>query len=116
MGLGPCQHRLRWSQRCSAALDVSHPTQQPELTFSGTLGEQVNAALTNVQMSVGNCYSLILVDPQGAALASNSSCNGDGSSLGLGPDTLNATGTWAILFRIADVTATGTSGASAASP
>ena len=53
----------------SAALDVVNPGQQPELTFAGTVGESINAVLTDVEMSDSGCYTLSLVDPQGTISA-----------------------------------------------
>jgi hypothetical protein len=99
----------------SAALNVVHPTQMPELTFSGTDGESIQAAVTDVEMSDDGCYDLELVGPQGSGGTGTESCSGNGSSAGIGPFTLPATGTWAILL-ILDPTATGTSSASVKSP
>jgi hypothetical protein len=95
----------------ATALDVTYPGQQPELTFSGTDGETVNAVTTNVTTSdYGGCATLSLVDPQGSVAYTNGSCSTGNApfSLSIGTVSLDGTGTWSVLLQ-GDLTATASS-------
>ncbi len=59
------------------------------------------------------CYTPNLVDPQGSIVTHATGCF-NGTAAGVGPVTLNATGTWAVLLRL-QVTATSTSSTSVSS-
>jgi hypothetical protein len=96
------------------ALDVTKPSQEPELTFPGTDGEQIQAALTHVVTSDKGCFDLYLINPKGDSVDSAANCY-DATSTGIGPYTLTSKGTWAIMLTV-DAAATGKSIARVSKP
>jgi hypothetical protein len=86
-------------------LEVAHPGREPELTFHGKTGQQVEAAITKVKTSDNGCEKLSLASPHGQIAGYQTGC-GNGNPVGVGPVTLTSTGTWAVLLQI-DTIATG---------
>lgn len=89
----------------AVSLPVPHPGREPERTFSGKKGQRVKAAITGVTTSDNGCETLSLLSPQGQSAGYASGC-GDGNPVSVGPVTLTAGGTWAVLLQL-DPAATG---------
>jgi len=78
----------------SVPMTVSSPGKSAKLTFTAKAGESVSLDLTQLDVST-NCAGLALLEPDGAQLDSNATC-GNGSSIGVGPDTLPVSGTYTV--------------------
>jgi hypothetical protein len=72
------------------------PGQNAKFTFSGTSGTIVTVNVTGATYNLTcDAYQVRLVRPDGSVLTQGGSC---GSTLTLGPATLDASGTWTVLF------------------
>jgi hypothetical protein len=88
----------------SVALDLETPYQNAEYTFSGATGDTRTVSIKG--SSFPGCSSIFvsLLRPDGSTLAIKGTC---GATLTLGPDNLDATGTWTV-FVDPQGTGTGT--------
>jgi large repetitive protein len=83
----------------AVALKVTKPGKAAKLTFSGKAGQRVSEDLADVNTSDG-CADLSLLEPGGATLDSNNECGVNGTSMGMGPDTLPSTGTYTVELSV----------------
>jgi hypothetical protein len=83
----------------AVALKVTKPGKAAKLTFSGKAGQSVSEDLANVDTTNG-CADLSLLEPGGATLDSANECGVNSTSMGLGPDTLPATGTYTVELSV----------------
>jgi hypothetical protein len=91
----------------AVTMTVTTPGRSAKCTFRGTTGQMIDAAITKVNTSDNGCEKLSLVTPHGQIAGYQSGC-GNGNPVSVGPVTLTATGTWAVLLQI-DTIATGSS-------
>jgi hypothetical protein len=82
----------------------STPGKNARFTFSGTSGDSRTVTVTNSTFPGCSAFDVALVRPDGSILKQGGSCS---ARLTLGPSTLDATGTWTVLFDPAGA-ATGT--------
>jgi hypothetical protein len=87
-------------------MNVTRVGQGVERTFTGTVGEKVTEAVTNISNTDNGNDWLTLLGPNGAVVDSNE-VSGNGYSNGIGPDELTQNGTYTVLYQL-DSTATGT--------
>ena len=88
------------------AMNVTRVGQGVERTFTGSIGQRLDVAVTNVVTSDNGCAFLTLLNPSGGTVDASSACSG--TPAGVGPDTLTVAGTYTVLLRF-DTVATGTS-------
>jgi hypothetical protein len=86
-------------------LKVTRYGQGVARTFHGKAGQSVSEVLTGLATSDDGCATLSLIGPGRAAVDQNGGC-GNGSAIGVGPDTLPTTGTYSVLLTV-DTNATG---------
>ena len=86
-------------------LKVTRYGQGVARTFQGKAGQSVSEVLTGLTTSDDGCATLTLTGPGHAAVDQNSGC-GNGTAIGVGPDTLHSTGTYTVLLTV-DTNATG---------
>jgi hypothetical protein len=91
--------------KAAQLMDLKRVGQGLERSFTGYVGEQVSAVITNVTTSDDGCETVYLLDPSGGTADSASYC-GNGNNVGVGPDTLTVPGTYTVLVEI-DTVATG---------
>jgi hypothetical protein len=84
------------------------PGQNASLTFSGTAGQNATLNITNETIGgLGTCTSVLVKNPDGTTLVSNSCVTTQGAVINL--STLPATGTYTILIDpIGDATGSAT--------